>query len=305
MIFTKLTTDHIPLLQRYFRTQTWRTCDYSAGAVLMWADYLDTRFCETNGCLVFRARHLDGRRYFSYPVGDGDRDAALDTVERYARANGIVFDLSDVPSEEIPYLHRKYGDRLSVCTHRDCWDYLYDAESMKTFAGKKLSTQRNHVNKFRRLYPDCRFVELTPDNLDRAREFCRMFVLERQNHLNVSEQEGQASIQMLDYIFDLGGVGGFLELDGGIIALSLGETVGDTLFVHVEKALHEYPGVYQVMVSEFAKRFAVDGVRFINREEDDGIEGLRYSKISYHPVRLLEKFNVFISELPKNGEETV
>ncbi len=296
MIFTKLSTEHIPILQKYFRSQSQRTCDYSVGAVMMWADYLGTHFFETDGCLVFRADDLGGERYFSYPAGDGDINAALDSIEKYAKENGFAFSLSDVPAGEIEFLEKKYAGRISVTTNRDCWDYLYDAESMKTFAGKKLSGQRNHVNRFRRLYPNCSFVELEPSNLERVREFCRRFVYERQNDLNVSRQEGSASIQMLDYIFDMDGVGGFLELDGEIIAISLGEVTGDTLFVHVEKALHEYSGVYQVMVSEFAKRFAVDGVRYINREEDDGVEGLRRSKLSYHPVSLLEKFNVVISE---------
>lgn len=296
MIFTKLTTEHIPILQKYFRNQNWRTCDYSVGAVLMWADYLGTCFCETDGCLVLRANGFDGDVYFSYPVGDGDISAALDSIERCARDNGIAFSMSDVPAEEIAFLEEKYAGRLSADTNRDYWDYLYDAESMKTFAGKKLSGQRNHVNRFRRLYPECKFVKLEPCNLEKAAEFCRRFVYERQNDINVSRQEGRASIQMLDYIFDMGGVGGFLELDGEIIALSLGEVMGDTLFVHVEKALHEYSGVYQVMVSEFAQRFATEGVDFINREEDDGVEGLRKSKLSYRPVQLLEKYNVVISE---------
>ena len=296
MIFTKLTTEHIPLLQKYFRSQNWRTCDYSVGAVLMWADYLGTHFCETDECLVFCADGFDGGTYFSYPVGDGDISAALDSIEGYAREKGFAFSLSDVPAEEVAFLEERYAGRVSMDTSRDYWDYLYDAESMKTFAGKKLSGQRNHVNRFRRLYPDCKFVKLTPSNLERVREFCRKFVYERQNDLNVSRQEGRASIQMLDYIFDMNGVGGFLELEGEIIAISLGEVVGDTLFVHVEKALHEYSGVYQVMVSEFANHFATEGVNFINREEDDGVEGLRKSKLSYRPVRLLEKYNVVISE---------
>ena len=75
MIFTKLTTEHIPLLQKYFRSQNWRTCDYSVGAVLMWADYLGTCFCETDGCLVLRANGFDGDVYFSYPVGKSKASA--------------------------------------------------------------------------------------------------------------------------------------------------------------------------------------------------------------------------------------
>ncbi len=294
MVFTKLTTKHIPLLQKYFHENSRRTCDYSVGAVMMWADFLGTEFAETDGCLVFRADYFDGMKYFSYPAGGGDISAALDSLEAYTKQLCIPFSLSDVPAEELRTLEEKYGERLSVDTDRDYWDYLYDAESLKTFAGKKLSGQRNHVNRFNRLYPECRFVLLNENNLERAREFCQRFVSERQNDLNVSKEEGRASIQMLDYILEMG-VGGFLELNGEIIAISLGEAVGDTLFIHVEKALHEFSGVYQVMVSEFAKQFAVGEVKYINREEDDGVEGLRRSKLSYRPIQLLEKYNVIVS----------
>ncbi|MBQ5902636.1 MAG: DUF2156 domain-containing protein [Clostridia bacterium] len=70
--------------------------------------------------------------------------------------------------------------------------------------------------------------------------------------------------------------------------------MGDTLFVHVEKGLIEFSGVYQVMVQKFAETYAGD-VLFINREEDDGVEGLRKSKLSYHPIGLLNKYSVEIT----------
>ena len=89
-------------------------------------------------------------------------------------------------------------------------------------------------------------------------------------------------------------VGGLLKTEGKIIGLSIGEILGDTLFVHVEKSLREVQGAYPLLVREFAKCFAADSVNFINREEDDGNEGLRTSKMSYHPVKLLEKYLVTV-----------
>ena len=60
---------------------------------------------------------------------------------------------------------------------------------------------------------------------------------------------------------------------------------------YIEKADINYDGVYQVIVQEFAKMFAGD-VKYINREEDCGDEGLRRSKQSYRPVDLLKKYSV-------------
>ena len=81
-----------------------------------------------------------------------------------------------------------------------------------------------------------------------------------------------------------------------VAGFSLGEIVGDTLFTHIEKADRDYEGCYQMLVAQFAQHFVRDGVHFINREDDTGDLGLRTSKLSYHPVALLEKYTVTIEE---------
>ena len=86
--------------------------------------------------------------------------------------------------------------------------------------------------------------------------------------------------------------GGLIRTEGRIVAFSFGEIIGDTLFVHVEKALREVRGSYQMIVSELLSRFATDGILYVNREEDVGDPGLRYSKESYHPKCLLEKYEM-------------
>ena len=101
---------------------------------------------------------------------------------------------------------------------------------------------------------------------------------------------------MLDHLTEYGLVGGMLLVDEQIVGFSLGEVVGDTLFTHIEKADRDYLGCYQMLVSQFAQQFATGGVEFINREDDAGDLGLRTSKLSYHPVALLEKYTVTVEE---------
>ena len=91
-------------------------------------------------------------------------------------------------------------------------------------------------------------------------------------------------------------LGGVLLVEGRIVGFSLGEIIGDTLFTHIEKADRDYEGCYQMLVAQFAQQFAGEGVAFINREDDTGDLGLRTSKLSYHPVALLEKYTVTVDE---------
>ena len=77
-----------------------------------------------------------------------------------------------------------------------------------------------------------------------------------------------------------------------MIAFAVGEIRRDTLFVHIEKADARYRGAYPMIVRGLARRYAVGDVLYINREDDAGDEGLRTSKLSYHPVRLLDKYTL-------------
>ena len=81
-----------------------------------------------------------------------------------------------------------------------------------------------------------------------------------------------------------------LQKGNTIVALAIGEVVSDTLYVHVEKARVDYAGAYQAIVSLFAKNALEEGTLYINREDDSGEERLRYSKMSYRPIRLIDKY---------------
>ena len=79
-------------------------------------------------------------------------------------------------------------------------------------------------------------------------------------------------------------------MDGKLLSLAMAERCGDTLHIHIEKALSGYEGVYPATVQEFARCYAVDRVRYLNREDDANDRGLRTSKMQYLPALLAEKY---------------
>ena len=91
----------------------------------------------------------------------------------------------------------------------------------------------------------------------------------------------------------LGFEGGAILVDGKIVACTIGEKINsDNFVVHFEKAFTEFEGAYTIINQEFSKTLE-DRFKFINREEDLGIEGLRKAKLSYRPFLLLEKYDAF------------
>jgi hypothetical protein len=61
--------------------------------------------------------------------------------------------------------------------------------------------------------------------------------------------------------------------------------------VNIEKANSEYRGIYQALLKEFlAREFTT--AKYMNREDDLGLENLRKAKLSYYPDFLIESFRI-------------
>jgi hypothetical protein len=85
---------------------------------------------------------------------------------------------------------------------------------------------------------------------------------------------------------------GALRVNGQISAVCIAESLNpQTLVIHVLKGAQGKTGIYQTMFNEFLSREAAR-YSFINMEQDLGIEGLRKSKESYHPLTLVKKFSL-------------
>ena len=95
---------------------------------------------------------------------------------------------------------------------------------------------------------------------------------------------------MLDNMEYLDIKGGAILIDDDVIAFALGSAINDQIFnIHSEKALSGFDAAYTVINREFARKNA-QGYKYINREDDLGIDGLRKSKLSYKPQILLQKY---------------
>lgn len=283
--FQELTVKEGARLRPYYETCDYRLCEYSLGVKLMWRDYLHPWFTEAAGCLIIR-NCIEGQYVFDYPIlgPEGDAGAALAAIEQYCGDKELPLVLSVVPEDKASQLVLRYP-RVTVISERPWKDYLYHTEDLAQFAGRRYSGQRNHINKFRRDYPDAAFVALTDPNDPRLTAFWTDYEAEFHKTGPLAKQELALAQEMFS-LLDTGWfcAGGMLA-EGRLVAVSLAEKCGGTLVNHIEKALYSHAGAYPAIVQAFAACYG-DGCDWINREDDARDKGLRTSKLQYLPAAL-------------------
>ena len=305
LTFTPVTQRDIARLRRYYKSCEYQLCEYSALVKLMWRSHLHPSWAEGAGCLIVR-NFIDGQYCFDYPVPgpDGDEDAALTLIEDDCRERDIPLVLSVVPQDKAERLAARYP-YFRFSSPRVWRDYIYAAEDLRDFAGRRYSGQRNHINKFRKLYPDAAFRPLGKSDLPLITQFFRDYEAVFTKASDSAKNELRCAEKMLRMTGSPHFLVGGMELDGRLLSVAMAERCGDTLQIHIEKALYGYEGVYPATVQAFAQEFAVDGVRWLNREDDAGDKGLRTSKLQYLPDHLGAKLRfdvlnelVNITEIP-------
>lgn len=300
--FRSLTLDQIDTVRKFVNSYVNGCCDNTVGCFFGWREFYGVRYCISEDILFIRYSHEENSLpvYASpMPLSGKTEDflKGIDMLIDMTVANGEEqFLLVTITSAEISHICEKYGSRVSYYADEDAYDYVYNSQDLAYFKGKKYHGERNHVNKFKSLYPDYSFVKISGDMITQAYNFCVEYVANNPKTADTAVAEYKKIPEYFEnymlYDFD----GGALVVDGRIIGVCLAETIGDTLYEHFEKCDSSFSGAHQVLVSEMAKCFALDkGIPFINREDDAGDLNLRKSKLNYHPVRMIEKHVVTLN----------
>ena len=288
-IFKRPELEDKELISSYFNKAPGRSCERTFVNVYLWSRHYRVKFAVVQNALVFRSED-NGIAFFFFA---GDREnvhAALDYLMEYSRDTGMPFRLYNVTPEHFEELEGWYPGRFEIEYNRDVADYVYETEKLATLAGKKLHGKRNHINKFKSLYPDWSYESLDDSNV----EECFQMALQWRNQ-NGCDEDAEKNAEMcvtlnsLRLYKELGLKGGVLRAEGRIVAFTVGEQVcQDTFVVHIEKAFPDVEGAYPMINQQFVQHECMD-YQYVNREDDTGAEGLRKAKLSYRPAFLVEK----------------
>lgn len=293
LCFRPVDFDALPIINSFLQRECSRSCDYSIGGIYMWIDYFNYEYCIVADTLFIKGLSEDASRRpsFAVPIGSLPLGDAVEAVKAYCRRHGVEPLFSAVPDDKLDAL---CALGHSEVTPLDDWaDYIYTATDLATLTGKHYNKKRNHVNRFMTDNPHWALEPLEGRALADADAFFAALAADSDDVM--AEYERRQCADVLRHYDHYPFEGAVLrDESGAVVAFTAAEVIGDTLVIHIEKMDHEVAGAGETINKLFAAEMLHrhPGLRYINREDDAGDPGLRYAKESYHPLRLLRKFNV-------------
>lgn len=285
-----------PWVDELLRKSDYKGCEYNFTNIFAWGGAFDQHIARVGDFLVTQLCGSLGCSYM-YPAGSGDMVSIIQALEQDAAERGKPFRLVCLTPPQVEAMEQFFPGEFQFTIDRNGFDYLYEIDRLAELQGKKLHAKRNHINRFIENNPDWIYEEITPASLPECLEMDREWYRRSVSREGADEEqdlgdEGRALRLAMDNYEALNLEGGLIRVDGKVAAFTMGDVLSsDTFDVHFEKAYSEIQGAYAMINREFARRVRErhPQIKYLNREDDMGVEGLRKAKQSYYPDLMVEK----------------
>jgi hypothetical protein len=243
--------------------------------------------------LIQRKRIRDGKTILFPPIGKEPFSRMLDTVKESLKKHHPNMPLYGITVEQAKQIDRQ---EFRLEQDREDWDYVYLTSDLADLPGDKYHSKRNFIARCLAQHK-CEYKsvdsQVIDDCLKLQTDWCN---LRSCNEVPGLEAENNAIKTALDNHGHLGVTGGAIYVNGKLEAFTLAERLNsETAVVHFEKANPKIEGLYQLINQWFCQK-ALKSYKFVNREQDLGVEGLRKAKLSYHPHHMVEKYLAYLKQ---------
>ncbi len=274
-----LTVDLAPMIIGCLNAFPKQACDLNLCNLFTWGKLYKLHYFIWKGAyVIYNPRY----HYLAFPFCyNFDAKSLADLVKDF-RSIDPKTEMILFPDEWLN-LHPDAQDYFRIRTHEDWSDYVYLSERLFSLSGKKLAKKKNLLSQFHRLYPVYQVTNIVKEDKDAILEHFKKWQSDRDiKDINLT-MEYKAVKNAFEYWDVLPLEGLKLIVGNDILAWTIfSPQTKDMITVHFEKFDPAIKGCAQAINWETAK-YVKDSYKYINREQDMGIEGLRHAKRSYEP----------------------
>lgn len=284
--FKPIKIEDVKLLKKRLFSPARLSCETNIVNLLVWQEMYDNMYAVCGDLLFIKSGGIE-KESFRLPFGENLQKG----IEKLKEYTGKEFPpLWVQQGDRFIDFKLRFGEDYELIPERDAFDYIYCQEDLATLSGKKYHSKRNHISAFSKQY-NWKFEKITKENIPDILECAEEWYRQNSERFDKYMQCEKNGIKLILENMDLLDVkGGAIYIDGKVVAFTLGSPINRDVFdIHIEKALPDYATAYTVINNEFAK--TLTEYKYINREDDLGLEGLRKAKLSYKPNILLKKYS--------------
>ncbi len=193
-------------------------------------------------------------------------------------------------------ISQAYNNELITTSDRDNWEYLYKISDLISLQGEVYRNQRKLSNQFIK-NNQYQISSISEQNISQIKMFQQKWLNQPEiiSKLADFDYENEAINKILDNwnIFQDKIFGYYISIDNQIISYSIGEKQDqEQIIIHFEKALYDVRGAYPAINRLTLQNFS--DYKYVNREQDLGLIGLRKAKEEYAPIGFVKKYDLIL-----------
>lgn len=299
-----MTLSEIPEIFQSLDTKALYGCDSSAANIFLYQSKEQISFEYTQGVFFrFYGNSQNKKCAFPIPSKNAPQDYLYNSINYLLNAyKNIGFCLcTQEQKNQIDALFAKKFPKLKINWESDRAesDYIYLQQNLAELYGQTYQKKKNHVLHFLKTYENqWNFVFFDKSNVtekikDDILTIEQTWFKEKNGETSKDLQEEQKIIKTaLENLEILNITGGIIYIQQKPVAMTMASPISETVLdIHFEKSLAEPAknGAYAAINQFFAQKCT--SFKYLNREEDLGILGLRKAKLSYKPQIILDKFS--------------
>lgn len=270
--------------------------DFNFTSMYAWNVDDTTQLSYLNQNLVIKLRDYLENKIILSMLGTHEISKSLEELFIFSGKNKYSINL--LPSITVDSLEPNSKIRNIIVADRDQFDYIYESALISSLLGSDFKKRRNLVKKFLSLTSgharicrlDLKSIPTRRAILDVAEKWSSGKKTKGRN-VHQDELVGLERFLKLALKKEYLGVGAFI--DQKLIGFSLLEVINNNYAIdHFEKTDMFFPGGDEYLFHGTCNILAEKGIRYLNFEQDLGIEGLRKSKLLWRPVKYLKKYKV-------------
>ena len=293
--FVPVTENNRHILEHYFAQYPQYHSESSIVTILTWNNYAPCSFTEYKNHLIIECT-MDGERGIHAAIGKPDAEL-LEELLIFAREENCALEIYD---EENLQILKDTHPKIPITENRGYFEYCYSTEELANLKGKKYLNIRGQINTFNSRWKYS-VEKITDKNICEITKLIEEWSIEKHCETDeIMKEEINAVKYALENYKNLpiDGIAIRIEEDKHLAGIAVWEIQNsESALIHFEKGLAQYPGIYKIINKETARKL-LGKVRWINRESDMEVAGLREAKLRYHPEHFVKAYYIVPEDIP-------